>query len=105
MIDNHRLAPLLIAGAIVTSCALWRDAVSPSLVECSPDRQYIVKNLADILDGANVFQQLDQIKSERGVEFIVCALRGFLGRVAVSPETADQRANARAYLHHLEHVE
>lgn len=102
-----KLLLLLLTYALLalSACALWQEAISPSLVECAPDQQYALDNLAAILDGQNVFEQLDRVKDEKGIEFVVCALRGFLSRVAVSPDTADQRANARAYMHYLEHGE
>ena len=94
---------MLILPILLSSCALWQDAISPSLVECAPSQQYVLDNMAQVLDGKNVFETLDQIRKDRGVEFVVCALRGFLERVSAGPESADQRANARAYLHYLEH--
>lgn len=79
-------------------CGLFRDSVAPAVVECAPDRQYLIDGLANILDGASAFEELDRIKHERGAEFVICTLQRFLDRVAVSPETAAQRARARAYL-------
>lgn len=89
---------LVLLALLLPSCALWRDAVAPSLIECAPDKAYVIDNLSLILAGQDATQVLDRIKSEKGVAFVVCALEQFLDRVAVSPETAQERATARAYI-------
>jgi hypothetical protein len=91
---------LVIFAALVAlpGCAFFRDSVAPAVVECAPDRQYLIDGLANILDGVSAFDELDRIKNEKGAEFVICTLQRFLDRVAVSPETAAQRARARAYL-------
>lgn len=91
---------LLILAALLAApgCAFFRDSVAPSVVECLPDRQYLIDGLANILDGENAFEVLDNIKRDKGAELVMCALQRFLDRVAVSPETATQRTTARAYI-------
>lgn len=89
---------LTLLALLLPGCAFWEDAVSPALVECAPDGAYVIDNLSTILAGADAFEVLDRIKSEKGVEFVVCALEGFLSRVAVSPETYAERTTANAYL-------
>lgn len=79
-------------------CAFFKGSVAPAVVECAPDRQYLIDGLSHILDGENAFDVLDGIRKDKGAEFVVCTLQHFLDRVAVSPETATQRARARAYL-------
>jgi hypothetical protein len=82
----------------VPACAFWRGSVAPVIAECAPDRQYVIQGLAEILDGADAFAVLDRIKDDKGPDVVLCALERFLDRVAVSPDTATQRARARTYL-------
>lgn len=91
---------LLILSVLLGApgCAWFKGSVAPAVVECAPDRQYLIDGLSNILDGENAFDVLDGIRREKGAEFVLCTLQHFLDRVAVSPETAVQRARARAYL-------
>lgn len=91
---------LLILSVLLGApgCAWFKGSVAPAVFECAPDRQYLIDGLSHILDGENAFDVLDGIRKEKGAEFVLCTLQHFLDRVAVSPETAVQRARARAYL-------
>lgn len=91
---------MLIFGVLLAplGCAFFRDSVAPVVAECAPDREYVIDGLTQILDGADAFEVLDRLKNEKGPELVLCALRRFLDRVAVSPETATQRERARLYL-------
>lgn len=89
---------IVLVSLMFTGCALWRDAVVPAVIECAPDKAYVIDNLSLILAGQDATEVLDRIKSEKGVAFVVCALEQFLDRVAVSPETAQERATAKAYI-------
>ena len=91
---------LIVFAALLAlpGCAFFRDTVAPVALECAPGRQYVIEELAAILSGADAFDVLDGVKNEKGADFVMCALQGFLDRVAVSPETAPQRARARAYI-------
>ncbi len=91
-------ALIVFAVLLLPGCGFFRDSVAPAVAECAPDRHYLIDGLSSILDGANAFDVLDRIKTEKGAEFVTCALTRFLDRVAVSPETANQRTVARAYL-------
>jgi hypothetical protein len=97
----HWPSALLALLACACACASLGDSAGRALdiaAECAPDHQYVIQGLSSILAGEDAFAVLDRIKREKGAELVLCAVQRFLDRVAVSPETAKQRATARAYL-------
>ena len=89
---------LLVLLALLSGCSWLRDSALPVAAECAPDQVYLIEGLVDILAGADAFQVLDDLKREKGAAFVACAVKQFLARAGTSPETAEQRARASAYL-------
>lgn len=83
---------LLLSVLLVPGCALFQSAVAPAVVECAPDRQYLIDGLTHILAGDNAFDVLDAMKDDKGAEFVLCAVQRFRDRAA-SPAAAPAEAD------------
>lgn len=99
---DHQWPPpptlLVLLALPLSGCAFWSDTVVPVVAECAPDKTYVIQGLSDILQGKDAFDVLDELKREKGPELVLCALQRFLERVTATPDNANERATARAYL-------
>lgn len=88
--------PTLLVLLLLPACSFFESRI-PVIVECSPDREYLIDNLEQVLNGEDPAKVLDRVKVEKGREFVQCALRRYLSQALTLAQSKAQEA-AEQYL-------
>lgn len=87
-------AALLVLFAAL-GCQSLKDTAVPTVVDCAPDREYVIEQLEAVLLSNDAFEVLDRVKKDKGREFVMCALQKFAEK---SASEAVRRLKAQAYI-------
>jgi len=82
----------------LSGCALFESKL-PDAEKCLPTPASLAAQVADILAaGGDTTTALEQLAITQGEQAVICAVKAFLSKPAVSPTDSPERARARAYL-------
>jgi len=92
------LLMLCFACFVLSGCALFESKL-PDAEKCLPTPASLAAQVADILAaGGDTTTALEQLAITQGEQAVICAVKAFLSKPAVSPTDSLERARAHAYL-------